>query len=456
MSSRTATLAALLAAAAASFAPHADAVGITRAFSGLWVDAAQADRGFGADVVPTASGHELHAWWIARDIAGKTLWVRASGPVAGNQATLDAFVGGTATHWGKVAVAFDDCRRGRLVFLPDDSRQRVAPSSIVRASADSATGCTGGLSDDRAASGDLRIVEFFRGGGLAPAASGKLRFESRGDRTGFKVEVEDLPAGAYSLRVGGIERAALDVAASALGTFAEAEFRSPADVGAALLDFDPRGQLVEVAQGGKAFLSRRFAGADTRDDNPGAGGAFERYLLAVENGNDGPQLRARLDRHLGADEFSVELEDLGAGGYVLLVDGVKRASIEVAAVEGGTEGEIEFRDPPDVRHPALDFDPRGRTVAIAAGAKIVLSGVFPKVPSAVIGAPGDDRGGNGNDDPPGDDHGGNGNDDPPGDDHGGNGDDDPPGDDHGGNGNDDPPGDDDGGHGGGHRGRGRD
>ncbi len=447
MSARTPMFTLALALAAGALAVPAHALTITRAFSGLWVDATQPGRALGADVVQTPAGRELHAYWMARDTAGRTTWVRASGPVVGNRATLDAVVGGTATHWGKVVAAFDDCGHGTLTFQPDDSRNRTAPSSIVRASTASADGCTGGLSDDRVASRDLRVVEFLRNTGLAPAASGKTRFEERGDRTTFKVEVEDLPIGTYSLRVGGIERTTLDVASAALGTFAEVEFRSPVEPGKILLDFDPRGQPVEVAQGGKVYLARTLSGNDARDDDPGAGGGFERYVLALENGNDGPQMRALLDRHVARDGFSVELEDFAAGSYTLLVDGVKRATIDVIAVVGGTEGEVEFRDPPEAGHLPLDFDPRGRTIVILAGAKVVLSGLFPTVPSAVVADPDDDIGGHGSDDPPGDDHGGNGNDDPPGDDHGGNGNDDPPGDDHGGNGNDDPPGDDHGGNG---------
>ena len=62
---------------------------------------------------------------------------------------------------------------------------------------------------------------------------------------------------------------------------------------------------------------------------------------------------------------------------------------------------------------------RGFAMLVPAG--LIAAGVGSLTLAQVAARetePGDDRGGQGNDDPPGDDHGGNGNDDPPGDDHG--------------------------------------
>ncbi|HEY6942893.1 hypothetical protein [Dokdonella sp.] len=427
MSARFTSLATALALAVGTFSAPVDALTITRAFSGLWVDATQPARGLGAEVVAGAAGPELHAYWFARDAAGKPLWIRAKGPIKGSSAVLDANVASSSpgTHWGKVTASFSDCGHGSLTFQPDDGRQRTAPAKLVRATASSAQACTGGLSDDHVASNDVRIVQFLGNTGVVPAASGKARFEDRGDRTDFKVQVEDLPVGAYSLRVAGTERATLNVVAASIGTFAEVEFRSPVEPGKVLLDFDPRAQLVEVVQGNTVFLSRMFDGAG-RDDGANPGGTFERYVLELEAANDGPQMRAVLDDGRGRSEFSVELEDFLPGTYALIVDGVERGSIDVVAIDGGTEGEIEFRDPPEPGHVDLDFDPRGHSIAIASDGTIVLSGTFPSAPTNSVG-----HGGGGTDDPPGDDHGGGATDDPPGDDHGG-GNDDRPGDDHGG------------------------
>jgi hypothetical protein len=441
MSSKLATIAiAAITLTAAALAPSANALTITRGFSGLWHDNTDARRGFSAEVVNTATGKQLLAYWITADAAGKPMWVIGQGPITGNRAVLAAVVGNSATPaaatqaWGQITVSFSDCTHGTVQFTPNDSRQARGQTTIARLSDDSAQGCTGGISDDRVASNDSRIVQFFTNTGVVPAASGKARFDERSDRTDFNVEAEDLPIGAYSLRVAGTERATLNVATSANGTEGELEFRSPVEPGKILLDFDPRGQQIDIAQGNTVFLTTKLA------TEPGGGGSsggavdgdVTRYELRVESSHDGPELKAELEDRSTRTDFSVEIEDFAAGTYTLNVGGTERGTIDVVAVEGGTEGEIEFRDPPEPGHLTLDFDPRAQTVAILQNGAVLLSGTFPTEPTGGNGGGGgDDGGGNGggSDDPPGDDHGGHGNDDPPGDDHGGHG-----GDDHGGHG----------------------
>jgi len=147
-------------------------------------------------------------------------------------------------------------------------------------------------------------------------------------------------------------------------------------------------------------------------------------VLHIETSHDGPELKAELETRTTRTEFSVELEDFTAGTYTLNVGGTERGTIDVVAVEGGTEGEIEFRDPPEPNHFDLDFDPRGQSVQILQNGAVLISGTFPTEPTDGDDDDGDDNGGGGggNDDPPGDDNGGGGgggNDDPSGDDHGG-------------------------------------
>ena len=275
MSSKLSAIAvAAITLAAAALAPSAHALTITRGFSGLWHDSSNANRGFSAEVVNTPTGKQLLAYWITTDAAGKPMWVIGQGPISGNSAVLSAVVGSSATPaaatqaWGQLSVSFTDCAHGTVEFTPNDSRQSRGQTTIARLSDDSTQGCTGGISDDRvAASGDLRIVQFFTNTGVVPAASGRARFEERSDRTDFNVEAEDLPIGAYSLRVGGTERATLNVTTSANGTEGELEFRSPVELGKILLDFDPRGQQIDIAQGSTVFLTTKLA------TNPGGGGS---------------------------------------------------------------------------------------------------------------------------------------------------------------------------------------
>jgi len=96
--------------------------------------------------------------------------------------------------------------------------------------------------------------------GVNGSAKGKARFRDDGDcDQDFRVEIEDLPLGAYQLHVGGIKRG--DIAVTLIDGEHEGEIEfdtDPDDPGGVLLDFDPRGQLIEVSQGGITYLSRTF------------------------------------------------------------------------------------------------------------------------------------------------------------------------------------------------------
>ena len=95
--------------------------------------------------------------------------------------------------------------------------------------------------------------------GVFVEASGDARLRPREDRTDFRVEIEDLPLGTYQLHVGGIKRG--DIAVTLIDGEHEGEIEfdtDPDDPGEVLLDFDPRGQLIEVSQGGTVDLSRTF------------------------------------------------------------------------------------------------------------------------------------------------------------------------------------------------------
>jgi hypothetical protein len=91
--------------------------------------------------------------------------------------------------------------------------------------------------------------------GAVPAASGKARYRIRDDcDRDFRVEIEDVADGSYDLRVGGVSRGTIAVSAGE----GELEFKDPVEPGKVLLDFDPRGQAVEVFDGGTLVLERAF------------------------------------------------------------------------------------------------------------------------------------------------------------------------------------------------------
>jgi hypothetical protein len=138
------------------------------------------------------------------------------------------------------------------------------------------------------------------------------------------------------------------------------------------------------------------------------------YDLVVEPaGNDGPELHAKLEQRSDRVEFSVELEDVPVGEYTLRSAGTPRGTITVLAVDGGSEGEIEFRDPVEAGKILLDFDPRGQVLSAERNGAVVLTGTFPIQPTGPIDGGddddgSDDDGGDDNSDDGGDDNGGGG------------------------------------------------
>jgi hypothetical protein len=103
--------------------------------------------------------------------------------------------------------------------------------------------------------------------------------------------------------------------------------------------------------------------------------------IEVDLENTGPDPDAsgevEYEQESNKREFSVEVEDLAAGTYQVVVDDTARGDIDVVNTEDGTEGEVEFRDPPEEGHPALEFDPRGTHVAIVQNGTTFLEAEVP-------------------------------------------------------------------------------
>lgn len=93
--------------------------------------------------------------------------------------------------------------------------------------------------------------------GADPDAKGKARFRQETDcDRNFRVEIEDLPLGDYELRVGGVVRGTITVQMVGGEPVGHIEFDTDPDKpGELLLNFDPRGKLVEVRQGGITYLT---------------------------------------------------------------------------------------------------------------------------------------------------------------------------------------------------------
>jgi hypothetical protein len=88
--------------------------------------------------------------------------------------------------------------------------------------------------------------------------SGKARLRREADRVRFDVEIEDVPIGSYSVRVDGVHRGTLLVSLRNGKTEGELEFAFPQDDLKPLLNFDPRGKLVEIRSGTQVVAQVTF------------------------------------------------------------------------------------------------------------------------------------------------------------------------------------------------------
>lgn len=154
---------------------------------------------------------------------------------------------------GKVLLTFDP--RGQVIEVLDGQGAVLTSGDAVFEGGDDNGGGGGGGIDF----GTTDIEVELSNTGVYPAASGDAKLEPRADRTDFSVEIEDVPAGSYDLRIGGTVvgtlQAALDVDGTVRG---ELEFRDPVEPGKILLDFDPRGKQIDVLQGNTVILETLF------------------------------------------------------------------------------------------------------------------------------------------------------------------------------------------------------
>ena len=88
---------------------------------------------------------------------------------------------------------------------------------------------------------------------------------------------------------------------------------------------------------------------------------------------------ARFEQRPDRTAFSVEVEDIPAGIYDLYVGSVMRGTINVVNLDGGTEGEIEFRNPVEAGKVLLDFDPRDQLIEIKENNTLLFSTDFQSV-----------------------------------------------------------------------------
>ena len=87
---------------------------------------------------------------------------------------------------------------------------------------------------------DLDSTEVIEG------AEGEAEYEDYADEKEFEVEIENVPAGSYTLRVGGDEKGSIEVVEDDDDFEGKIKFTNPQSADTLELNFDPTGQLIEV------------------------------------------------------------------------------------------------------------------------------------------------------------------------------------------------------------------
>lgn len=105
-----------------------------------------------------------------------------------------------------------------------------------------------------------RVRVDFVNTGEAPSASGHAEYRIRKqNRASFHVEAEDLAPANYDVVVDGVLQGVLDVRPLPKNKVeGEIEFDTKVQPGHALLDFDPRGELVTIERAGVVYLQVVF------------------------------------------------------------------------------------------------------------------------------------------------------------------------------------------------------
>jgi hypothetical protein len=95
--------------------------------------------------------------------------------------------------------------------------------------------------------------------GVLVNAKGEAEWQMNSDRIEFSVEIEDVPIGSYTLKVGGVTEGVIEAFEMHNGeVFGHIRFRDPEAYGREHLDFEPRGQTIEVLQDNTFIIDVEF------------------------------------------------------------------------------------------------------------------------------------------------------------------------------------------------------
>lgn len=279
---------------------------------------------------------------------------------------------------GKTLLNFDplgaqiDVVQGATVFL---TGVLPAANSATGTSAPSKPGK--GSKDLGKKGGDSLLVSLASSGVIA-GAKGKAKLSQSGE-TEFEVEIEHVPAGTYDFLVAGVQRGTF--VTNGLGE-AQLDYSTSPAGAVQLLDFEVKGQLLEVKSGANTILSTVFPTSVQSALGLFSHETFKSNKVKVNLVNAGVDLDARggvtwKQNSSGKQTVTIDARDLDAGTYGVKVDGAFSASSLVVKGAPYGKGKLVFSSSPSSSQALLDFDPVDATVELTdALGTVVLRAVI--------------------------------------------------------------------------------
>ena len=243
-----------------------DGLMVTRHFTGSWDQVDQDAQGLSLDVIEQYDGRRRSVvYWFTYGADRKPTWYLGIGDLVDNRIEYglrestdvgfmqDAVPGNESVRViGTMTIEFDSCNSGFVTYETDHEEVGSGSFNIERLTEVMNTHCSGGISDDMHSDGmfgEQRLALMPARDGVT--GEGHARYEDYPGHMEFEVEMEDLPDGTYHLYVGMQHRGDFEV----LDGRGHLEFRSPAETGSMMMNFDPRGMLIEVHDNQGVMLS---------------------------------------------------------------------------------------------------------------------------------------------------------------------------------------------------------
>ncbi|MCC6406497.1 MAG: hypothetical protein IT453_04990 [Planctomycetes bacterium] len=238
-----------------------------------------------------------------------------------------------------------------------------------------------GSKDLGKAKSDSLLVSLMNSG-VQTDAKGKATLTEDSGVVEFGVVVDAVPAGAYALFVGGVERGTLSTNSQGEG---QLDFSTSPSGAVLLLDFVVKGQLIELESDAGSILSVVFPNSVQAALGKFPKEKFSSKVVKVNLINAGADLDANGEvtwklKSSGTQTVVVRARDLAEGTYTIRVNGVASASsLRIDGAPYG-KGKLTYSSSPSGSQALLDFDPTDATIEVLDALDVVVLRTVVLVP----------------------------------------------------------------------------